>query len=111
MPEEPAVLEDRLDQLHQRIATLERGIEETPEYGHGKGDPRVTDWELARALVLQLRERVASTEEALSRVRRGTYGVCDRCGGSIDPQRMAVLPDTKLCIECARETAQGGLDR
>ena len=105
MPGEIAVLEDRLDKLHQGIATLERGIEETPEYGRGKGDPRVTDWELEKALLQQLRERVASTEEALSRVRCGSYGVCDRCGRNIDPQRMAVLPDTKLCIECACETA------
>jgi len=108
LQEETTVLQDRLDELHHHIATLERGIEETPEYGLGKGDPRITDWELARALLEQLRDRVASTEEALSRVRCGTYGVCERCGRTIDPERIAALPDTKLCIECAREEPQHG---
>jgi RNA polymerase-binding transcription factor DksA len=108
---ETTVLQDRLEKLHHRIATLERRIDETPEYGLGKGDPRVTDWELAKALLEQLQERVASTEEALSRARCGTYGICERCGGEIDPERMTVLPDTKLCIGCARETAQGGFGR
>jgi RNA polymerase-binding transcription factor DksA len=92
--------------LHHRIASLERGIEETPEYGVGKGDPRIIDWELAKALLEQPWARGAPTEAALSRVRSGTYGVCQRCGGEVDPEWIGVLPDTKLCIECAREAAQ-----
>ena len=111
MPEETTVLQDRLDELHNRIDSLERGLEETPEYGLGKGDPRISEWELAKALLEQLRARVASTEAALSRVHGGTYGVCQRCGGEINPERIGVLPDTKLCIECARETAQSGRSR
>ncbi|KPL21839.1 MAG: hypothetical protein AMJ93_08660 [Anaerolineae bacterium SM23_84] len=71
----------------------------------------MSEWELAKALLEQLRARVASTEAALSRVHGGTYGVCQRCGGEINPERIGVLPDTKLCIECARETAQSGRSR
>ncbi|MFL7792285.1 MAG: TraR/DksA C4-type zinc finger protein [Anaerolineae bacterium] len=34
---------------------------------------------------------------------KGTYGICERCGKPIHPDRLAVLPETRLCIECARE--------
>lgn len=111
MREETTVLQNRLNRLHHRIMSLEQRLEEKPEYGLGKGDPRITDWEMAKALLEQLRARLASTEAALSRVHGGTYGVCQRCGRQIQPERISVLPDTKLCIECARETAQDGHSR
>jgi RNA polymerase-binding transcription factor DksA len=30
------------------------------------------------------------------------YGVCEECGKTIHPDRLAVLPDTTRCIRCAR---------
>jgi DnaK suppressor protein len=103
--EETIVLQDRLVELQNRAAALERSLEETPDYGLGKGDPRVADWELAKALLEKVREDVTCTEEALSRVVSGAYGICACCGREINPERMAVLPETKLCIQCAREAA------
>jgi RNA polymerase-binding transcription factor DksA len=111
LQEKIAVLQERLDQLHRQIATLETDIEDKPEYGLGRGDPWVTRWELNQALLKRLRERAASTEQALARIRGGTYGVCERCGSTIAPQRMAALPDARLCIQCAREDAQSDRKR
>jgi DnaK suppressor protein len=102
VPGQGAVLQQRLKKLNQRIATLEGAIADKPDFGLGKGDPRVTRWELNRALLEQLRERAASTEDALSKIQCGAYGVCERCGQPIHPDRLAVLPDAKLCIRCAR---------
>jgi DnaK suppressor protein len=28
---------------------------------------------------------------------------CEDCGGEIEPRRQAVLPNTRLCAECARD--------
>jgi len=39
-------------------------------------------------------------EEALARVRRGTYGVCDRCKQPISKARLEVVPWTRHCREC-----------
>ena len=102
VPRQVGALERNLMKLNKRIAALENAIADKPDFGLGKGDPRVTAWELNRALLKQLRERAASTEAALSRIRRGVYGVCERCGQIIQPDRLAVLPDTRLCIDCAR---------
>lgn len=102
MSGQAAVLEQSLRELNERIATLESAIADKPDFGLGKGDPRVTRWELNRVLLGQLRERAASTEEALSRIRSGVYGICERCGKAIQPDRLTVLPDTRICIACAR---------
>jgi DnaK suppressor protein len=101
--ETKTALKERLNTLSEQIQQLEGNLEEKPEYGLGKGDPLVTRWELNQALLKRLRRRVSSVRDALARIEQGTYGVCERCGGAIDPERMAVLPDTRLCIGCAQE--------
>jgi DnaK suppressor protein len=102
MQDERQVLREELAKIHDQIDRLETALEEKPDYGLGEGDPAITRWELDRALLEQLRERRESIKRALSRSDQGTYGVCAECGDEIHPDRLAVLPDTKLCIRCAR---------
>jgi RNA polymerase-binding transcription factor DksA len=40
-------------------------------------------------------------QAALQRLRDGEYGRCVECGRSIDDQRLAVLPETARCFDCA----------
>ncbi|MGC9348986.1 MAG: TraR/DksA family transcriptional regulator [Anaerolineae bacterium] len=51
----------------------------------------------------RLRGRVDELEQALDRLGEGTYGVCERCGKRINPDRLAVLPDTTICVSCAQK--------
>jgi DnaK suppressor protein len=102
MQDEKQVLEQEQTKIEEQIAKLEAALAEQPDYGLGKGDPAITRWELDRALLEQLRERRESIGRALSRSEQGTYGVCAQCGKEIHPDRRAVLPDTKVCIRCAR---------
>jgi RNA polymerase-binding transcription factor DksA len=44
-------------------------------------------------------------DQAIRRIERGTYGVCDKCGRPIDPERLKVLPEATLCVPCARSGA------
>ncbi|MGD2104364.1 MAG: TraR/DksA C4-type zinc finger protein [Anaerolineae bacterium] len=95
-------LQRELQELRRQIAALEEGLEEKPDYGMGKGDPSITRWELDQAMLGDLRTRAESLERQLGRISQGTYGICEKCGNRIDPDRLAVLPDTNLCIKCAR---------
>ena len=103
MVPENKVLEQELDRLQDQVNKLESALQEKPDYGLGEGDPAITRWELNQALLTQLKERVKSIEQALSRVSRGAYGVCEKCGHKIHPDRLAVLPDARVCIRCARK--------
>ena len=53
------------------------------------------------ALLESTRARLAALDAALARVTAGTYGVCERCGGAIAPERLDALPATARCIRCA----------
>jgi DnaK suppressor protein len=99
-------LQEELDRLRDQIAKLKLALEEKPDYGLGQGDPATTRWEINLALLEQSRERAAELEQALSRAERGEYGICRECGAPIHPDRLAVLPGTKVCIRCARADVQ-----
>jgi DnaK suppressor protein len=39
-------------------------------------------------------------EEALDRVRAGTFGICRKCGTLIPKARLEAVPTAKMCINC-----------
>lgn len=103
MGESQNLLEKELEVLEHQVDDLRTSLDNKPDFTRGVGDPRITRWELDRALLKQLESRVESLKKALNSVDEGTYGVCERCGKKIHPDRMAVLRDAALCIDCARE--------
>ncbi len=56
------------------------------------------------ALEMERRQKaeLASLEEALLRIQKGTYGVCESCHSEIAEARLSAVPDAMLCIACAR---------
>ena len=45
-------------------------------------------------------------EEALTRIKEGTYGTCEDCGKSIPKARLNVLPYTANCVHCVEHVHQ-----
>ena len=45
-------------------------------------------------------------EEALDRVRAGTFGICKRCGTLIPKARLEAVPTAKMCISCKSQAEQ-----
>jgi len=51
---------------------------------------------------------LANIENALERMKAGTYGQCEVCGGRIPLARLNALPYATVCIECQRELERPG---
>jgi DnaK suppressor protein len=51
---------------------------------------------------------LARIENALERMRRGQYGVCEGCGANIPMARLNALPYATSCIKCQREAERDG---
>ena len=45
------------------------------------------------------RENLAKIDEALRKLREGTYGICEECGEEIDIERLKVMPFAIYCRE------------
>ena len=55
------------------------------------------------ALLEGARTQLAELDEALERLRRGSYGTCECCGGAIAAARLDAQPPTRACITCMAE--------
>ncbi|MGD0845927.1 MAG: TraR/DksA C4-type zinc finger protein [Geobacteraceae bacterium] len=45
------------------------------------------------------RQELTAMDEAMGRVERGTYGICDACGRVIPEERLRVMPFARYCRE------------
>lgn len=96
-------LQQELDEARDEIARLDERLERKGDYGLGKGDPSIYEWEMCLALKQRAENKARSLEVALRKAEEGDYGLCEMCGQPIDPARLAILPDTKRCISCAQK--------
>ncbi|HWP43252.1 MAG TPA: TraR/DksA C4-type zinc finger protein [Blastocatellia bacterium] len=55
-----------------------------------------------------LRRRLRETDEAIGRLKAGTYGYCTMCGQKIDRKRLEADPAVSLCLSC-QSAAEGDL--
>ena len=51
---------------------------------------------------------LAQIENALERMRQGTYGQCEICESKIPLARLSALPYAMTCIDCQRAAEAGG---
>lgn len=66
------------------------------------GDQALMDLEreLGISLMEMRNRRRQSIDEALTRLREGTYGMCAECGVEVSEKRLQAIPFAKLCVEC-----------
>lgn len=53
------------------------------------------------ALIEQAERHVTDVRAALARVEGGRYGLCERCGRRIPPERLEARPTAHTCVGCA----------
>ncbi len=98
-------LKARRDDTKARVAALAQRPDLGSAQGFGKriGDgtieavSRLTEIGVGESLEMTL-ERA---ERALAKLDEGNYGICDACGGAIEPARLRARPDSVLCLACA----------
>jgi len=62
-----------------------------------EGHERVT------ALRAQVDRKLIQIKKALTGIKLGRYGICEKCGKMIDTDRLMIMPETTLCAECAKK--------
>lgn len=56
------------------------------------------------------RQLLQLVEEALNRIREGSYGECVNCGNELNAKRLEAVPWTRYCINCQEKVEQGLLE-
>ena len=96
-----ARLKAQLTELEGRLERINQDLDEPLSRDSSERAVEMEDDQsLAGQAVLITRE-IASVERALTRIERGTYGECVRCGAEIAPKRLEARPEAALCFACA----------
>lgn len=56
-----------------------------------------------KALEGQINRKLIQIKKALSRIKIGKYGVCEKCGKMIDTDRLMIMPETTICVSCEKK--------
>ncbi len=46
--------------------------------------------------------KLKDVNEALDRIKEGSFGKCEKCAKDMDKARLEASPTAKLCIDCAK---------
>lgn len=84
--EDPFTTEDR-------ALIVEPGTDAAQLFGHEK----------TIILENQLKRDLKEIEAALQKVKKGTYGLCEKCKKVIDIARLEVKPASIYCLQCENE--------
>jgi DnaK suppressor protein len=98
-----AQLQKERAQVESELAALRAELLEAPEMTGDEVDLNVYEREKTLGLVTAYERRLEEINAALRATAEGTYGVCERCGNPIDPERLKIFPEARLCVRCKSE--------
>ncbi|MCE5247586.1 MAG: TraR/DksA family transcriptional regulator [Candidatus Polarisedimenticolia bacterium] len=97
------LLEDKRHSLLDKSSrTADEGRQAVIEGGEDYVDDAVTHY--TREFLLSLsdldRRQLKMVDEALVRVKQGSYGECLMCGEMVNPKRLQAIPWARYCVKC-----------
>jgi DnaK suppressor protein len=101
-----------LDRIAGRLQEMESSSRKAmeaegvrPGFGKRVGDFTSEAVEAANnsAVARNMGHSADEIRRAIEKIDRGTYGLCDGCGGPIGEERLEYLPAATLCVECKRK--------
>ena len=101
-------LEREREEILEEIAELRQAFKSRVDADIGEGDPGGAERGKVMSLIHFKERKLHAIDQALEEMRQGHYGICERCGNPIDPDRLAVVPETTFCIDCQRIEEQHG---
>lgn len=107
-------LEEEQERLQQLIEEYERELEvarmtesssdRSPDPGNAEASSMKLEYAKELSIEQNTLDLLGKVQHALSRVRSGDYGICERCGEAIPIERLDALPYSTLCVTCASKT-------
>ncbi len=104
------LIELRNQLLHQMSGLAKESAQELPGYSLHMADSGTDnfDRDFALSLLSSDQDAVFEIEEALKRIERKTYGVCELTGKNIPRIRLEAIPWTRFTVEAQAQLEKDG---
>jgi RNA polymerase-binding transcription factor DksA len=98
------ILLDRQNELKSRLSRIDLDLGRRRDDDSAERAIENENDEVLEGLGQAGQEELRAIAAALERLNKGTYGKCVRCGAPISSQRLAAIPYTPFCEDCAGST-------
>jgi len=96
-----AQLKEREEKLESQLAEFKKDLDFGDETDHFEEEAdEAEEFGAWLGLKRMLGRQLARVRLALAKMNIGTYGICESCGKEIEPELLAVNPESTLCKNC-----------
>lgn len=95
-----AILLERRARLEARLGAIEDDFEQPRNPDDDDRAVERNNDEVLDELGQTAQNELAAISAALTRLEKGTFGHCVKCGNPIDDQRLEAVPHTPFCRSC-----------
>ncbi|HWH69621.1 MAG TPA: TraR/DksA C4-type zinc finger protein [Candidatus Sulfotelmatobacter sp.] len=96
--------------LNRQVDLAKDAIEEAPTFSLHMADAGTDtyDRDFALGMLSSEQDALYQIEQALDRIRNGTYGICELTGKPIEPERLAAIPWTRFSTQAEKQLEREG---
>ncbi|MDD5146491.1 MAG: TraR/DksA C4-type zinc finger protein [Candidatus Pacebacteria bacterium] len=109
--------EKKLDEAKKKLEAQLSGLAQESEEAKGEWEPKITffnagtgnleeeadeveEFSTNLALSQNLEEDLENVNLALAKIKKGNYGLCEKCGKLLPEERLRVYPQARYCTKC-----------
>lgn len=101
-----AQFKEQLENLRKEIGEKLAKLGKVPELGDGYDPDTETqeseEFSKQLSIAQVLKSRLLAIDEALLKLSKKTYGVCEKCGKAISANLLELVPESEFCQECKK---------
>ncbi|PUB15635.1 TraR/DksA family transcriptional regulator [Yoonia sediminilitoris] len=97
------LISDRIAELTKNIRRIEKDLEQPLDSDLEDQAIDLEDDEVLEGIAQANQQEVRLLGQALDRIKDGTYGICQKCGDDISPERLNAVLYAQVCRVCAAQ--------
>lgn len=99
-----STLIEMLEELDERLGKITHDVKEPLDRDFEEQATQQENDEVLDGLGNAARLEIQKVKQAIARIDKGEYGICQACGQPIGEERLKAIPFSSLCIDCASQT-------
>ncbi len=95
-------LSNRLRELRKTLRLHEAETSRRLPSDEEEAAPLKSEMDIVETAERSEADQIKLIEDALERLKKGTYGICESCRHAIPKERLEAVPESRYCVPCQK---------